>query len=295
MPWFDFKKEALKLKPNVIICHGLRKPYLKKAVNIAKKIGAKCFLITHAPFIDKELRNKKVNLMIKLYDYFLGKGVLNSFDKVISICKWEKDELINLGCDENRIQYIPNSLSDEFFTKEKGEEKKKILYLGRMHPVKELEVLMKAFENSKLEGYTLEIVGSNEGNYFNYLQEFITKGITFTRPIYDLNKKIEKIDSCEIFVLPSRKESLPFGLIEAMSRGKIVVTTKTKGGLELVKNLENGFLFDIGDITELELIFEIINKLSEEQKEKIRLNAKEKAKDFMVSKTMEKWEDLFNG
>jgi hypothetical protein len=26
--WFDFKKEALELKPDVIICHGLRKPYL---------------------------------------------------------------------------------------------------------------------------------------------------------------------------------------------------------------------------------------------------------------------------
>ena len=49
--WFDFEKEALQLNPDIIICHGLRKPYLGPALKIAKEINAKCFLITHAPFL----------------------------------------------------------------------------------------------------------------------------------------------------------------------------------------------------------------------------------------------------
>ncbi|KKK72900.1 hypothetical protein LCGC14_2899260 [marine sediment metagenome] len=45
------------------------------------------------------------------------------FDKVVSICKWEKGDLLKLGCDETKIEYISNSISDEFFIQKKAEEK----------------------------------------------------------------------------------------------------------------------------------------------------------------------------
>ncbi len=290
--WFDFEKEALELKPDVIICHGLRKPYLNVAIKVAKKINAKCFCITHAPFIEKDLRSKKLNLFVWIYDKFVGKRIMNSFDKIIAICKWEKEELVKLGCDEERIVYLPNSLPSEFFADSSINEQKKILFLGRMHPVKELEILIEAFKKLELD-YELEIVSSKGGDYYESLQKLKSDKIKFTSPIYDLDKKIQKIDEAEIFVLPSMKESLPFGIIEAMARGKIVVTTKTKGGIELVDHLINGFLFNIGNSIELELILSSILKLKEEHKLKIKNAARKKAEEFKLSKNMEGWEELF--
>lgn len=291
--WFDFEEEAIKLNPDIIICHGLRKPYLNQAIKISKKINAKIFLITHAPFIDKELRSTKLNFMIKFYDKFYGKKIMNSFDKILAICKWEIKVLIGLSCDVERIIYLPNSLSDEFFNQKKVEEKKKILFLGRMHPVKELEILIEAFKKSDLKGYELEIVSSKEGSYYKELNKLKQDNIIFTEPIDNLKQKIEKIDSAEIFVLPSRKESLPFGIIEAMSRGKIIIATKTEGGKELIDNDKNGFLFDIGDSIQLQSILNKIKKMSEKEKNKIRDEATKTSKQFKVSNIMDKWERLF--
>jgi len=110
--WFNFEREALKLHPDVLIVNGYRKPYINQAIKIAQKIRAKCFLVTHAPFNIK--RNWKLNLIVKAYDFFY-RGILNKFDKVIAITKWEIPYLLKLGCDKEKIVYIPNGLSEEFF------------------------------------------------------------------------------------------------------------------------------------------------------------------------------------
>lgn len=307
--WLEgLKEEILKLNPEVVVCHGLRKPYLSIVSGIAREIGAKIFLVSHAPFADKELRSWKLNFIIWLYDKFIGKKIMNSFDKIITICKWEKEKLLELGCKEDKIVYIPNSLPDEFFTQKKTKEQKKILFLGGMNSIKRIEVLIKAFSEAKKRyhiDYVLEIVSSIGSDYYYELRRLakeLRTPVYFTEPIYDLKKKIKKIDECEIFVLPSRREAMPFGLIEAMSRGKIVVATRTKGGEELIKDIENGFLFDIGDEIGLCIILDSIasknyNKYNKDTKgyviREIRKNAKEKAKEFRVSNNISKWENLF--
>jgi len=62
-----------------------------------------------------------------------------------------------------------------------------------------------------------------------------------------LKKKIELIDDHKIFVLPSIREAMPQALLEALSRGRLVISSDTDGGKELINDMENGFLFKIGD------------------------------------------------
>ena len=208
---------------------------------------------------------------------------MNSFNKVITICKWEKEHLLKLGCDEERIIYIPNSLPEGFFNqREIPEEKNKVLYFGRVNSVKNLEVLINA---CKLCNIKPMIVGSIEKDY--KLDAEVKK------PIYDLKKKIELIDSAEIFVLPSKKEGLPFGLLEAMARGKIVIATNTMGGKELIKDCKNGFLFGIGNPKELQSILNAVKKMSEEKKNEIREEARKTSEQFRNLNIIKKWEGLF--
>jgi glycosyltransferase involved in cell wall biosynthesis len=297
--WFDFENEAKELKPDVIICHGLRKPYLGPAIGVSKHLGIKCFLITHAPFIDKKLRTPGLNLAIWFYDKFLGKAIMNSFDKVIAICKWEKKVLLELGCEEKRIIYIPNSISDDFFNPPVLGEEKKIIYMGRMHPVKRIEDLIRAFNESNIDNYIAEVVSSKKGEYYQSLvvlrdSKPETKGnIIFTEPIYNPGEKVMKIDTAKIFVLPSDKESLPFGLIEAMARGKMIIATRTLGAEEIIEDKKNGFLMEIGDIKGLSKLIENIDKLPIEEKNRIMVAAKRKAEEFKISNIMEKWDGLF--
>ena len=55
----------------------------------------------------------------------------------------------------------------------------------------------------------------------------------------------------DIFVLPSRSEAFPNGLIEAMAAGLPVVATAVGGIVELVRHGENGLLVRPGDSRDL--------------------------------------------
>jgi glycosyltransferase involved in cell wall biosynthesis len=279
--WFLVEEEVLKLRPDIIICHGYRKPYTNKAVKIAKKIEAKCFLITHSPFNVE--RNWKLRLFTKLYDLFC-KNILNKFDKVIAITKWEMPYLSKLGCKKEKIVYIPNGLPNEFF--ENRKEGNGILFLGRITPLKDLDILDLALENLKIQAIA---VGPIEKNYNPNF-----KNIKINPPIYDLKEKIAEIDKCEIFVLPSKREAMPQALVEAMARGKIVIASETDGANELIEHGKNGFLFPIGDSFRLRTLLIFAKVLQSHQKEMISDEAIKTAERYNINKLIKGWDNLIN-
>ncbi|MBI1973043.1 glycosyltransferase, partial [Candidatus Woesearchaeota archaeon] len=148
MAW-DFEKEALDFKPNLIITHSYRHLHTTKALKIAKKINAKVFLVTHAPFVEdnnhqrvlrvlQPTRSILASIAVKLYDSLIGPRTINRFDKVIAITHWEMPYLEKLGCKKDSIAYIPNSVPEKFFkTKiKKFNADTRILFLGRISPIK---------------------------------------------------------------------------------------------------------------------------------------------------------------
>ena len=60
-------------------------------------------------------------------------------------------------------------------------------------------------------------------------------------------KKIELLNMCDIFVLPSYVEGLPLSILEAMSYNMSVIATPVGGVPSLVQNKINGLLFEPGD------------------------------------------------
>jgi len=97
-------------------------------------------------------------------------------------------------------------------------------------------------------------VGMAESDYLKKLQKSIakSKNVRILPPIYDLKQKIGLIDKHRIFVLPSKREAMPQVLLEAMSRGKLVISSKTDGGKEIIWDNQNGFLFsDTSDLIRL--------------------------------------------
>lgn len=289
------KKNALeelkKLNPDVIITHLLH-PHsanLCRLIHLLKKQNPKIkiLLVTHAPFNIQ--RKFPLNLATKLWNW-RNKFRFNNFDKIISITQWEKPYLLRLGIPEDKISYIPNGIPEEFFKHKKiGITSKDVLFLGRISPVKDIETLIKTAE--KLPEVNFSLVGPVEKNYLKKINPLILKlkNIKLNPPIYDLNKKISLIDNHKIFVLPSKREAMPQALIEAMSRGKIVISSKTNGGEEIIKDKENGFLFDIGDSEKLaELIKENIKGDKKIQEQAIKNSEK-----YSWKSLINKYRDLF--
>ncbi len=289
--FWNYKNQAMQLKPDVIITHAYRQYYSTLALKIAKKLKIPCFLVTHAPFLDKKLRNWKLNLAVSLYDGFIGRRILNKYKKIITITKWEIPHLLKLGVKKEKIIFIPNGIPDEFFSKiRKG---KGIFFLGRVAPIKDIETLLKAVALTKEK---LVLIGPIEEPYGRNLISLIRKlkiggSVEFKPAIYDLKEKIKEIDKYDIFILPSKREGMPQTLIEAMARGKIVISSTNDGGKEIIQNGKNGFLFDIGNYNQLAEILVKIKNMKEKDKQKIRQEARASIQQFAWSKLIIKLEE----
>lgn len=118
---------------------------------------------------------------------------------------------------------------------------KVVLYLGRLHPKKNLHALLEAWAES-LGGdapsdWYLAIVGSGQNGYERSLRSFVNEHavprVWFAGSKYGAEK-----DAClanaQVFVLPSLSEGLPMAVLEAWSYRLPVVMTSAC-------NLEEGF------------------------------------------------------
>ena len=301
MHW-NFTSEALKLKPDLIIAHSYRHPHTNKALKIAKKLNIPIFLVTHAPFDANQTKRSLIpRLYIKhFYDPIIGKKSLNQFTKVISITNWESPILMNLGVKISKIEYIPNGIPNEFFTeKQKVKEQNKIVYLGRISQIKNLETLIRSMSLIKDKNISLELVGPPEKIYLKKLKSLIkelnlTNRISFKSPIYEIKEKIRAIDSAKLFVLPSIREGHPQSLIEALARKKLVIASKNPGNQDIISNNKTGFLFQTENEKDLAEKINQALSLKIKDKDKIKNKAQDSVKHFSWNLIIKKLEKLIN-
>lgn len=319
-PFNKLKKLIKKIQPDIIICNTYRHPETNVALKVAKKLGIPCCLTTHAPFLDKRVRSTKLNAMAWLYDRLFCR--LNEFSRVFAISKWEIPYLYKLGLSVNKLDYLPNALPEELASPDElfinvnncsqkcidncmkkctneYDNRKKILFLGRVVPIKDLPTLIKAIAIAK--DCTLTIAGPFDKEYRDFLVkgmilEGVSDRICFVGSIDTLKAKIDIINEHDIFILPSKREGLPKSLIEAMALGKICISSRNQGANEIIRNGENGFLFDIGDSQQLAHLIngiDIFDKLNIGILEDISKKAKETAKEFAASRIYPQTEEIY--
>lgn len=262
MHW-NFEKEALSYSPDIIIAHNYRHLHTTRALDVSNKLkaqGKKCkvFLVTHAPFVEGNITRSKLQaVLVNFYDSFIGPKTLNKFDKILTISNWEIPYLLKAGAKKEKIVYIPNGIPEEFFKLPNlAKEESKVLFLGRISPKKKIETIIEAIPHVKDKTIKFEIVGPSEKEYKNYLNELVKKlgvgnRLIFSEPIYDLKDKIKKLDSCKIYVLASRVEGMPQGMIEAMARAKIIAASNSIAIRDIIKDKKNGYLFEFNNPKDL--------------------------------------------
>ena len=107
---------------------------------------------------------------------------------------------------------------------------RRLLFVGRIHPVKGLENLIKAWKLAVgREGWKLRIVGPDEGGYLARLKSEVQSlsleaGVEFAGPKFgdDLSREYE---NCDCLVLPSFTENFGAAAVDAMAHGKPVIAS----------------------------------------------------------------------
>lgn len=122
---------------------------------------------------------------------------------------------------------------------------------GRLSVAKGIDTLIAAAARLKRDGVRFEIRMAGEGfEPFVALakREGVGNDIVFLGRIDDMDAFFDDLD---VFVLPSTKEAFGLVMIEAMVRGVPVLSTRTHGGLAIVRPGETGWLVDVGDVAGL--------------------------------------------
>ncbi len=194
---------------------------------------------------------EKINLK-KIYDFAWGNKILRDASKVIALTQEEVNQYRKMGVIEDKITIIPNGINlyeyenlpekGTFREKYKIENAEKlILYLGRIHEIKGLGLLIDSFSDleKKHSDIKLAIVGPDDG-YLPILKkqiEYLGIGpkILFTGPLYGYDKINAYVD-CDVYVLPSSYEAFPNTVLEAFACGSPVIVTDRCGIADVIDN-----------------------------------------------------------
>jgi glycosyltransferase involved in cell wall biosynthesis len=173
----------------------------------------------------------------------------NSTPVTTAICKeLPAGRHVQVGMIPNPLPY--NATEDIDFHK----KDRNILFCGRVHPEKGLELLAKA-ANALPQGWTLSIVGPWQftagGGGAAYLKTlkglFDSTKVHFLEPIYDIEKLNVLYKAAAIFVYPSVAEKgETFGLapLEAMAWGAVPVVSDLACFKDFIVDGENGLIFN---------------------------------------------------
>ncbi len=265
---------------------------------IFKKLFSKTKIVNtpHGP----PMTLKNYNFIAKFYRFVIvnfEKLINKLYDLVIQVNPSQKKWMVDYGINKNKIEFIPNGISKELFKKEntndlikkyKLNNKLVISYLGRLEKYKGIDNLIEAFNKiSNKNKLKLVIIGQDLGDK-KRLMELVKKYklnnyIIFTGRVNE-KLKLKLLNLSKIFILPSEWEAFGISILEAMAKGNSIISTKTEGGLFLVKEGVNGYLYDFGDVSMLRNKIQLLIK-NKKLRYKIGLNNIKKAKEFL-------WEDI---
>jgi len=249
-------------KYDVVHLHDFRSYQSSVVYRYAKKFDVPYIIQPHGTL----LRIVERKSLKQLYDIVWGNNVRRHASGLIAVSGSEVEQFRQAGIPEKKISLIPNGIDHASLTtppptrqfREQYDihEKHIILYVGRLHKRKGIDVLIHAF-NSFLQSWAgdnvvLVIVGP-DGGYQSVLKDLVGQlgladKVRFIGFIPSLTAAYQDAD---VLVYPSVYEI--FGLVpfEALLCGTPVIVTDDCGCGEIIKEAECGYLVHYGDVVGL--------------------------------------------
>jgi D-inositol-3-phosphate glycosyltransferase len=158
-----------------------------------------------------------------------------------------KVSVIPPGVDLSRFRPMSQSQSREFLGY--GEEKN-ILFVGRLEPLKGLDVLFRAVAALEdLGNITLNVVGGDENSQEKARLQTLASRMKLTQNVRFIGSvRHDELplhyNAADVCVLPSHYESFGLAALEAAACGRPVVASQVGGLPAIVRNGSTGFLVE---------------------------------------------------
>lgn len=177
---------------------------------------------------------KKIKKQIAWHLY--GKRIVDNAACIIATSEQERDSIRTLGS-KVPVAIIPNGIELDAFPKEvvhNHGEKKVLLFLSRINPIKGIEYLIDAWrqlDTNLINQWELHIAGNSDPkDYIDTLKAKVnglglSESIKFIGPVTG-EAKMRKYQDSNLFILPTLNENFGNVVAEAMMCECPVITTK---------------------------------------------------------------------
>ncbi len=294
----ELGKLISQINPEIIHIHEVT-PHLLRFTSLPMKN----IVVTQHGIMREELKYAKgIGETMKCsFKALVEHFVFPMFIHVIFISQYNK-KLFRGSCKVSGV--IHNPVNPKFFQfSQPVQTNNSIVYVGVISRRKNLEMILHALAKLNKEGYEfrLHVVGGyKEKEYEKYINELVNT--------YNLGKQVcfygwltqEKIlevyNVCDIFMLPSRQETMPVSIGEAMAQGKVVIASDVGAVSEMITNTVSGFLFQKNNLDQLcNILRQLWNNTS--LLETISQAGMKEARDkfdskTVVAKTMDLYEEV---
>lgn len=255
---------------DVVHIHGYRGYQTNVAAKYALKYNIPYIIQPHGSF-PKFAEKKYLKCM---YDTLWGKHILKSSKAIIAVVEEEKTMLQKNKIDMSSITTIYNGINMNSYSPHAinrrlcPHESPIILYVGRIHPRKGVDILIQSFKKIliKKPSAILRIVGHGDEKYVSDLHNLcheleISDSVKFIGFADDIAKEYANSD---VLVYPSRYEI--FGLVpfEALIFGTPVVVSNDSGCGYIIESVDCRYLTNYGDIDGIaNIILHVLNEYDE--------------------------------
>lgn len=252
-------------KPDIVHIHGIMTPFQREVIMAAQSFNVQILLSPHGMLSDWlwAKNNFFFKIFKRLYWTLLIQPAFKQVNYLHAITSLE-DSLL-----KKQYPLIPRILISNAISMDRARDdskhnhiEKKFVFLGRLHPVKGVEMLLKAFSNAKLAEYwRLEIIGPDfDPTYTKYLKELakelnIVSQAYFVGPVYG-ERKYFFLESAWAVVVPSHSEVVSLVNLEASMMQTPTITTRATGlhnwsesGGILIENKVNALIQALEDVS----------------------------------------------
>lgn len=255
----DFIKDAYwfykinsEIRPNVVIAIDVHCNLISLLVRFVARLKFKIIFTTHIN-LKQTIQEKSTPLLRKILSRTIS-TCYNHADILVCSSELMKRSLRREYGIKKQIKLIEYGVNSSFAARKhikKEEGIKQIVSVGRLVEQKDFSTLIKAFRvvNDSLKNTRLSIVG--EGPLRRQLEQEARKIGLNGRVVFRGWKQNVILDllKADIFVLSSKREGLPYVLLEALSVGLPIVSTDSPfGPSEILENGKFGILVKVGDV-----------------------------------------------
>lgn len=215
---------------DVVIIHGLWQFPCLFAAYECRKQKIPYLIFTHA-MLSRYSFGKK-NLRKTAYFNLFERANLNAAQAVAYMDEEEKDFAQSLGVRSNSFYFYSGLNTEDIITSDPDYNSSTILFLSRIHPKKNVDKVVDAFLilASKHPLAELQIAGPVEDrNYFSSIQNRLSESsfssrVKWVGPL-EGNDKRAFLSRGAMFIHPSKDDSRPLAILEAMASGLPIITT----------------------------------------------------------------------